>query len=426
MKCKEHVREDLANDDPGTRAPGGSEEEDVDADESNHGALSVGVTVHAVGSSSAGDSDDEFADAHANGTPDEQRATTELLNGPEGDRGGTDVDDGGDHGDQESVLKADELEEDSGVIKDEVDTSPLLEHLESNTDEDLASVGVALADTALEAANPRDLADLHLVLIIGLDLSELVLDVVGVNGLATDTGKGLGSGVEALLLDKVAGRFREKEETDGEDDGPEELDSDGNAVRARVVAAVDCVGDNGSQHETDGYGELVAGDDGTTDLLRSDLRHVENVDGRDETDTDTSDQTTNDKERNGGRSDLENDTNGEDTAASNDGKTTTEPVGKSTGDKSTEEGTGREDRDDEGGVRGGDVIAGRIGLGDLNWVTKVPLDISSTEDTVDVSRVETEEDTSKGSESAHEVGLEGDRRLNALHSHGRHGEGSSE
>lgn len=42
--------------------------------------------------------------------------------------------------------------------------------------------------------------------------------------------------------------------------------------------------------------------------------------------------------------------------------------------------------------------------------------------TVDVTRVVSEEDTSKGSESTHQVCLEGDGRLNGVEG-GRHGRG---
>lgn len=88
-------REDLSDDDPGTWTPGGSEEEDVDTDESNHGADCMRVPTIA----DANNGDDELTDQHAQGAPDEKRATTEPLNGPERDWGGADVDEGGDEPD---------------------------------------------------------------------------------------------------------------------------------------------------------------------------------------------------------------------------------------------------------------------------------------------------------------------------------------
>ena len=111
--------EDLADDDPGAGAPGGGEEEDVDADESDEGS---GCAV-VIGESSTDGSDDELANDHAEGTPDEDRAAAEALDGPERDRGGADVDNGKNHGDEERVVdRAEGLEENRGVVEDEIDT----------------------------------------------------------------------------------------------------------------------------------------------------------------------------------------------------------------------------------------------------------------------------------------------------------------
>lgn len=118
-------RVDFTNEHPRARAPGGGEEEDVDADEGDHGGGGGGGA-----GDGADDGDDELADDHAEGTPDEQGATAEALDGPEGDGGGDDVDDGGDHGDEEGVLDgAEVLEEGGAEVEDKVDTGPLLHHL---------------------------------------------------------------------------------------------------------------------------------------------------------------------------------------------------------------------------------------------------------------------------------------------------------
>ena len=106
-------REDLANDDPGTRAPGAGKEEDEDGDEGDLGvdgrdvdgtSLTSGVEEGLVETDGdTNDGNEELADQHAKSTPDEQRTTTPLLNGVEGDGGGADVDEGEDQGDQECV-----------------------------------------------------------------------------------------------------------------------------------------------------------------------------------------------------------------------------------------------------------------------------------------------------------------------------------
>jgi len=106
-------REDLANDDPGTRAPSAGEEEDEDGNECDlsvdsrdvgSAGLTSSVEVGVVETNGdTNDGDEELADQHAKGTPDEERATTPLLNGVEGDWGGADVDEGEDQRDQEGV-----------------------------------------------------------------------------------------------------------------------------------------------------------------------------------------------------------------------------------------------------------------------------------------------------------------------------------
>jgi hypothetical protein len=144
-------REDLADDDPGTGTPGGGEEEDVDADECDEGAGGVGI----VGKGSSNGTDDELADDHAESTPDKDSAAAETLNGPEGDGGRAHVDNGEDHGDQEGVLDGVQgLQEDSGVVEDEVYTSPLLHHLQGSSEDRAAEIGAGLSETALEAVGP--------------------------------------------------------------------------------------------------------------------------------------------------------------------------------------------------------------------------------------------------------------------------------
>jgi len=118
--------EDLADKNPGSGTPGGGEEEDVDADEGDHGADSF--VVGGVDGSDNGA--DELANTHTNSTPDQDRTTAELLNDIEGDRSGADVDEGGDKRDQKGVGdRSQRLEEDGTEVEDEVNSSPLLHHL---------------------------------------------------------------------------------------------------------------------------------------------------------------------------------------------------------------------------------------------------------------------------------------------------------
>lgn len=83
------------------------------------------------------------------------------------------------------------------------------------------------------------------------NLGVLLSDNVRVGRRLQDTGEGA---LRSLVLaggDEVTGRFREASETAGEDDGPGELDTDGDGPRTLVVAVLRGVDDDGSDEETD-------------------------------------------------------------------------------------------------------------------------------------------------------------------------------
>lgn len=113
-------REDLANDDPSSGTPGGSEEEDIDADEDNKDIAS-GAGARSCGTD---DGNDEFTEEHTNSAPDEERSATEAFNSPEGYRGRADVDSSSDHANDEGALWDMSLcEKGRAIVEDEVDTS---------------------------------------------------------------------------------------------------------------------------------------------------------------------------------------------------------------------------------------------------------------------------------------------------------------
>lgn len=104
---------------------------------------------------------------------------------------------------------------------------------------------------------------------------------------------------------------------------------------------------------------------------------------------------------------LDDNTKHVDGTTDDDSPLTADPVGDITGSDGTEEGTGREDGGDEGQV----VLTQ---LGGTDTLDGLDEDLGAV-DTVDVTGVVTEEDTTKGGEGAHEVGLPGDGGLNGLH-----------
>jgi hypothetical protein len=112
--CANREREDLTNHHPRGRAPGGGEEEDVEAGEDDEAdGRRLAALVHG-----ADDSDDELADEHAYCSVDKEHAATEPLDSPEGKWCRANIDSGGDHGNDESVLEADRLEESGTIVKD--------------------------------------------------------------------------------------------------------------------------------------------------------------------------------------------------------------------------------------------------------------------------------------------------------------------
>jgi len=417
-------REDLADDDPGGWTPGGGKEGDVDADEGDHGLDSGLVVLAWSASSDTDDTDDELGDDHASGTEDQNATTAETLNDPEGQWGAADVDEGGDERDQERVVdRAEGLEEDGTEVEDEVDTGELLHHLHEDTEKSAADVGGTAGDGTREAVGPATNVrglwdDLLLILVVRDDLGKLILDVVGLDWLATNGSKSLGGLLELAVLDKVTWGLWEEEETGGEDDSPEELDGDWDSVGSGIIAVLCGVDDAVGEEDTDGDAELVAGDQSTTDLLWRDLGHVEDDDGGDETDTGTGDQTTDDHDCEGGGSGLEDTSDGEDGAAQDDGQAATDEVGNITSGDGTKESAGGQDGGHEGLVRGWDdelLLVGLVlGGGDVGesilriFETGVETDeVWHSQDTTHPSGIITKEDTTEGGEGTHEVCLDG-------------------
>lgn len=257
--------EDFAGDDPGERTPSAGEEEDEDADKGHGGLLAGNVLDEDVavlvlaGGQGAADGDDELRDTHADGAGEEQRATAPSVNGQEAGDGGDDVDGGGDHGDGEAAGDARVLEVPRAVVEDEVDARELLEGLQSHAGE------LALQDRGLEAVQVGGLADAALEVQVGLDLAEF-RDNGRVSLVETPhAGERRGGLFHLAGADEEARGLGQEDHADEEDEGPGELDGDGDAVGAGVGAVGGGVVDDGGEEEADCDGELVGADDGAAD-----------------------------------------------------------------------------------------------------------------------------------------------------------------
>ena len=367
---------------------------------------------------------------HTGRTDDEEWSSTEFLNCPERDGRGTHVHEGGDQTDQERVRDGAELlEEGRAEVEDEVDTGPLLHHLQRCAEDGPAQIAGGLEQSALEAVEPgaevstlRD--DLHLVFVVGNNFGQLLLDILGIRGLTTKTGQHDRCFVHPSLLDEVSRRFRQEQKADAQDQGPGELNPNGDSIRSRIIAVLGRVIDAGGQKQTDRDAELVAGHNGPTDLAGRNFGHVENDDGGHEAHPEPGNETAGHHEAQSVGRDLEDDTDDEHKAPEDDGGPAAKEVGQITRYDGAKECTGRQDGGDQGLIGRGQREGGHGGGGCIGrgiWDAGDQTDeVGHALHPADVSGVEAEEDTPKGGEGTHEVGLGGHRRLDAVDVRRRH------
>lgn len=169
-------------------------------------------------------------DLHKEGT------TPDSLDGPEGNRGGAHIDECEDEGDEERVGNGTSgLEERGRVVKDKVDTRPLLHHLERSTENGATEVAASLPKRTRETLHPAgpvasDGNVFSFILGVGDNLSEFGGDVLGVLWLTTKPGEDCASAVYPVFLDKVTGGLGKEVKTSAEDETPSKLDADRDTV----------------------------------------------------------------------------------------------------------------------------------------------------------------------------------------------------
>lgn len=178
---------------------------------------------------------------------------------------------------------------------------------------------------------------------VGNDLRKLFTNIQRIEWLPANSGQSGCGLLQLASFHKVARGIREKSQTRSEDECPQELHGDWNAVRSRVASILRGVHDAVGQQDTNGDTELVPGDECSTHFLRSNLRHVENDNGGDETHAESTDEATGDHQAQAGGCRLEDASDGEDAAAHDDGELAADEVCHITSDDGSEEGTGRED-----------------------------------------------------------------------------------
>lgn len=147
------------------------------------------------------------------------------------------------------------------------------------------------------------------------------------------------------------------------------------------------------------------------DARQNDL--LEDDDGGHETDTKSSNKTAGHEEPKGCRRGLQDDTDNEDEATNDDGCSATKEISEIARNDGTEECARRENGGDQGFLPRGKAET-VFGSGGGIQPGESMDEVGHAHHTADVSRVVSEEYTTKRSKGTHHVGLERDRRLNAL------------
>jgi hypothetical protein len=97
-----------------------------------------------------------------------------------------------------------------------------------------------------------------LVLLVCYDLRKFVLNVFGVDVLTADRRQSFCCVLELALFDKVTRAFWEEKEAGSENDCPEKLDGNGNAVGASVDSILSRVNHDVCEENSNGNAEIVA------------------------------------------------------------------------------------------------------------------------------------------------------------------------
>ena len=170
-----------------------------------------------------------MTDTHADGSHEEQVATSEPLDEVETGESRSDIHGVGDDLDDERVLETSAREVLSSVVDwqssqncgllpkvqkrcvgeltNEVDTSELLKSLQKATGDK------TLAQSTLETLDIRGFTKAHFVQMVGLDFVQLFNDGNVVDRQTAELGKGLGSLIVAVRLDQVPRCLGKEDET---------------------------------------------------------------------------------------------------------------------------------------------------------------------------------------------------------------------
>lgn len=221
-------RESLANDDPGHGTPSTSERGDEHARRHDHDNTNSLVGVGIDGSSDGGENEEP---GRLPERTDEQRpAATELLNNVETVESHDNVDSAKNELHQDRVVDAGRREDSSAVVEEVVDTSPLLEEVNEDTEESTVDE-LGNAGLGVEALDPATSTNLTLLLENLPHLVEIVLDkgVLGIILQATEAAQSHARILPATLLSEPSRAFGNDHDTTAKGQGEQDTKTDDNA-----------------------------------------------------------------------------------------------------------------------------------------------------------------------------------------------------
>lgn len=325
---------DLGRDDPCEASPGRGEEGDEEAHEGDEDPLAC--KVGGCNRDSDG-SYDKLRDGHSGGSDEEERSSSVLVDGPDSGNGHDDIDDVGDDGNSESLSDSGVEEVLSTVIEDKVDTSELLESLNSDSGPHPHSI---LSGSVAEAVGVGDGSDRSLSVQVGSNVGKLSVNLCAVDRGTQDSRESLHGLLVASLHDQPPRRLWQEGESSGKDGGPDDLKSDGDSVAVGAVDELSSVDDDSGNEKSPGDSPLVTSDNGSSNVLGSALGLVHGNKARSSSDTKTSKDTSNNEGSKCCSTGLESDSNAEDYEVSNDSVSTSKRVSDGVGQKGTNKGSG--------------------------------------------------------------------------------------
>lgn len=376
--------EQLTNNDPSGRTPSGSEEGNEDTAEGDKhvlGGLGVG--------SNTSDGNNQLGDRHTCSTSQQDVSSTDNFHQKNTRNSGTDVNNVGGQRDGETVNTS-RLEEGSTEVENEVDTSQLLESLDENT----GGQSLQLVVLSGEDLAPRGLTVLNLELVSSLDVLQLLKQVWVVVWKLSQSSKRVSGLSVSTLRNEESRSLRQQVHTETQDKTPQDLDGQWDSVRSRTVDLVGTLVNTSSQENTDGDSPLVTRDNGTSDPLRSGLGLVQRNGGGNQTNTQTSNNSTDNKQRKRVRSSLQSSTQVEDDKrGDNQTPSSTQGIVDERSTKSTNQGTGRQDGDKQRRFVGSEVFL-------VLW--EVGLNVRHGHDTGNGTGIVTEKNTTEGGKDTDE------------------------